>query len=132
MKLIVCLSDNGGISFCGKRQSRDKLQIEQMLTLIGESRLFITEYSAPLFEENYKNIIVSNNPFELAKNDDYCFIENIEIPNLSFKEVVIYKWNRTYPATQNFDFNIIKNRTLVSAKEFIGNSHDTITEEVYK
>ncbi len=132
MKLIVCLSENGGMSFGSKRQSRDKIQVEQMLKLVGENRLFITDYSAALFETLPSNVLVSNTPFKSARIGDYCFVENLEIPNLQFEEIVLYKWNRAYPATQFFSLNLIKNKTLVSQKEFVGNSHPNICEEVYK
>lgn len=45
-------------------------------------------------------------------------------------EIVLYKWNRDYPADAFFDFNK-KEFERVSTIDFPGKSHDRITKEVW-
>lgn len=40
MKLVVCLDENNGIKFFGKRQSQDELQRKNLFELIGNLKLF--------------------------------------------------------------------------------------------
>ena len=46
------------------------------------------------------------------------------------ESLVLYRWNRRYPADVYFDLDLSQWR-LVSRREFSGTSHDTITKEVY-
>ena len=41
MKLVVCLDENNGIKFFGKRQSQDELQRKNLFELIGNLKLFM-------------------------------------------------------------------------------------------
>ncbi len=52
MKLIVCLDDKNGMMFNNRRQSRDKILIENMLELCKDKKLYTSEYSSKLFPEN--------------------------------------------------------------------------------
>ena len=52
MKIIVCLDDNGGMAFNRRRQSRDRVLIEDIAKTVGNARLYIDKYSAPLFESS--------------------------------------------------------------------------------
>ena len=132
MKLIICLDDKNGISFADRRQSRDKAQIEKMLKTVGDAKLFISDYSAPLFGDIPQNVIVCSSPLEEAGENDYCFSELEEYIDAPVSEVIIYKWNRVYPADQRFDTNLLSGLKLVSTEDFKGNSHEKITEEVYR
>ena len=51
MKLVVCLDENNGIKFFGKRQSQDELQRKNLFELIGNLKLFLTEYSYDLYKD---------------------------------------------------------------------------------
>ena len=56
MKLIVCLDDNNGMMFNKRRQSRDRVLIENMIELCKDEKLYTNECSVSLFPENtYKN-----------------------------------------------------------------------------
>lgn len=132
MKLIICLDDKNGISFADRRQSRDRAQIERMLQTVGESKLYISDYSAPLFGTIPENVVISACPLEDAGENDYCFIECESFFENDFSEIIIYRWNRVYPADQRFDISLLEGKNIVTAFEFPGNSHEKITEEVYK
>lgn len=132
MKLIICLDDKNGISFADRRQSRDKLQIEQMLKRVGSSKLYISDYSAPLFGTIPENVVICACPLEDAGEEDYCFIECETPYDNGFDEIIIYRWNRVYPADVKFDISLIEGKSLTSVYEFAGNSHEKIIEEVYR
>ena len=132
MKLIVCLDDKNGFSFAGRRQSRDSVQLEKMLESVGNSKIFVNEYTAKLFDSYPQNISVCENPFQKADENSYCFVENLEIPVLDFSRIIIYRWNRHYPSDKKLPPQILRNKKLVLSTEFAGNSHEKITEEVYE
>ena len=46
-------------------------------------------------------------------------------------QVVLYKWNRVYPADQYFAMDL-SGWKLVETVEFPGSSHEKITEERYE
>ncbi len=128
MKLIVCLDDKNGMLFNKRRQSRDKILIENVLELCKGNSLYINEYSASLFSEN--EVIVTKNFSDLLEND-YFFAENI-IPNEeNINEIIVYKWNKVYPADTYFNIDL-SSWTLTETMDFTGNSHEKITREIYK
>ena len=49
MHLIVCIDTRDGMSFCGRRQSRDRDVVARVLKTAEESRLWISAYSANHF-----------------------------------------------------------------------------------
>ena len=126
MKLIVCLDDNNGMMFNKRRQSRDKILIENVLELCKGEKLYINEYSAKLFPENSVEI------FENFKNveNTYCFAENFTVNEEYVEEIIVYKWNRLYPADTYFNIDL-ENWTLTETVDFEGSSHEKITRERY-
>jgi hypothetical protein len=135
MTLIVCLDDRLGMMFNRRRQSRDRVLIDELMTHVGKRRLVISPYSAPLFPnaDSAPNLIVSDAPWSEAKEDDVVFAEDID-PVAAWDrltEVVIYRWNRAYPADRHFKGDLTKLR-LCETKEFVGSSHEKITKEVWK
>ncbi len=127
MKLIVCVDDNGGMMFNRRRQSRDKILIQNVLELCKDKKLYTNEYSAQLFPEN--TAIVTENIESEAEND-YCFAENFFVKEEYVDEIIVYKWNRIYPADTYFNIDL-SNWKLTEAIEFEGNSHEKITREIY-
>ena len=92
--------------------------------------MFIGEFSKKLFD-GY-NVTISNDFLSLAKDGDYCFIEDADADILKAEKVIIYNWNRHYPSDKKFNFDLVKlGFTLVSTDEFTGSSHDKITEQNY-
>ena len=133
MNLIVCLEERNGMSFFGKRLSRDAKICEKMVSFVGNNKLFLTPYSAKIFESLPDNFIISENPLESAEQDDFCFVETQDISCFTndINTIVVYKFCRTYPYDKTFDTNLLEARKLAFTTEFAGNSHDKIIEEVY-
>ena len=89
-------------------------------------------YSAKLFSEQ-QNIVIREDFLEAAQEQDYCFVENAEWLKYQEKitKIILYRWNREYPADTYFTFPIHKEVwKLQETSEIEGNSH-SITEEVY-
>ena len=130
MKLIVCIDDKNGMMFNNRRQSKDSKLIDDVISYAG-GKLWTNSFSIDLFD-GHTNVKTDENFLMIANDDEYCFVENIDISKLSLNisEVVIYRWNRVYPADRYFDFNL-SGYNCTSTKEFIGNSHEKITKEVY-
>ena len=135
MKVIVCLDDRGGMMFNHRRQSRDRVLIEDVVSSLGGATLRIAPYSAPLFAESGVRAIVSEEFLAEAEEGDVCFVEDRAI--LPWREklegLVLYRWNRHYPADMTCDLAPEKNGLrLISSVDFAGSSHETITKEVYE
>ena len=62
MKLIVCLDERKGMMFNNRRQSRDRVLIDNMIKMVGDDKLYIAPYSESLFEnkEIYLNCLWKN------------------------------------------------------------------------
>lgn len=134
MRLIVCLDDNGGMLFGGRRQSKDRLLREDMLSLTQGSTLWMDEYSFRQFTEAAENICVAENCLAKAGSMDFCFVEKADIlPYADYVTgVILYRWNRSYPSDKTFPTEVFSHKwSLVSQREFPGFSHDIITREVY-
>lgn len=133
MKLIVCLDDARGMMFNHRRQSRDRVLIADMICHVQGAPLWISPYSAPLFGADCALLHVDDNPIAAAGEDDYCFVENTSLPQTleDVNELIIYRWNRLYPADVRFSCDISAFR-LTEKTEFVGSSHDTITKEIWK
>ena len=135
MKIIVCLDDNGGMMFNNRRQSRDRILVEDAVRMIGDSRLYIAEYSKILFEGSNANILIDDRMLDIANEGDFCFVENKPIADHTSKaeEFIIYRWNRRYPYDLSFGVDLGKEGfALVSSNEFAGYSHEKITKEIYR
>ena len=98
MKLIVCLDDKNGMMFNKRRQSRDRVLIENVLELCKGEKLYTNEYSSKLFPENSVEV------FDSIENvgNEYCFAENFTVNEENIEEIIVYKWNRLYPADTYF------------------------------
>ena len=134
MKVIVCLDDDLGMLFNGRRQSMDKALRDRMAQITMGKPLWMNAYSAGQFSDFPANAVVDENFLDKAMDDDYCFLENTDILAYASKvnTVIIYRWNRNYPQDVRFPVSLFcDNWHLISSCDFVGNSHDRITEEVY-
>ena len=133
MILIVCVDERNGMLFNNRRQSRDKVLINHILEKTKDKKLWITGFSQDMFDvvEN-KHIIIDNKFYEKADKEDFCFVEDIDVNTVIDKvdKIVIYNWNRLYPADLYFDISL-DNWLVTSENEFSGSSHKKITEKIY-
>ena len=134
MKLIVCLDDQNGMLFGGKRQSRDRAVCEKILSITQGAMLWMNHYSYPLFADMNMWVAVDDAFLSLAAEEDWCFVENTDVcPYLdSVSQIIIFKWNRRYPADMVFSAELTGGTWKLNQSEvFSGYSHDRITMEVY-
>lgn len=136
MILIVCVDDNLGMLFNHRRQSQDRVLRARVLELTSGARLWMNAYSHKQFEaEGAPHIIVDDAFLNKAGRGDYCFAEDIDILPYedSIERIIIYKWNRRYPADLHFTIPLQEHGwKLVQTTDFAGSSHEKITEEVYE
>ena len=129
---FVCLDDNGGMMFGNRRQSKDRVLRERMLTCCKDTTLWMSPYSATQFETT-DGICVDEGYAEAMPETDACFVEDGAFPKTLPSTLVIYRWNRRYPATRRFPFDPPEEGyRLVASAEFAGSSHDKITEDRYE
>ena len=130
MTLFLCLDDNGGMMFGGKRQSRDRVQISNMLSLC-DGKLNITPYSESLFKDTPDKVCICTDTLSGGSwfIEDGRIIKSLD----GVSTLVIYKWNRAYPADVKFSFSPAdEGFELTETFEFAGSSHENITRETYK
>lgn len=134
MHIILTVDDNWGMSFNHRRQSRDRVLSKRILELSSPAYLWINEASQNLFTDAPIHLIVDNDFASKADAGDYCFVENADFfPTMEkIEDIIVFHWNRMYPSDQVFDQNILTTAwILTSTSEFMGHSHEKITEERY-
>ena len=131
MHLILCVDERDGLSFCGRRLSRDSRLIDHILTLTKGHALWVHPDSAKLFPQE---AVMADARFQQkAGQGDYCFVETTPLERCpeEWESVVLYCWNRAYPATVKFDRKLLRSFHLTHREEFPGNSHENLTMERY-
>ena len=134
MRLIICVDEDDGLSFGGRRQSRDSVLRDRILELTKGNLLWMDTYSAGLFADVENLICVSDSCLEQAGEEDWCFAEMQDLVPFASKvnTLVIYRWNRRYPSDRKLPVALLLEcPRLVSRRDFAGSSHEKITEEVY-
>ena len=127
MTLYICLDDRNGLRFNKRRQSRDAAVLEDIRSQLTGS-LLIEAFSEKLIRENQIPYVLSPETAE-----DY-FLEDVPGEEILEKcgKVVIYRWNRHYPADVRWDPDLeARGFVLGETAEFPGKSHEKITREVY-
>lgn len=136
MIAVVCVDEENGMMFHGRRQSQDRILRENLIRECGENILHMNEYSAKMFKENVGTQMVVSEDFLCdAKTGEFCFVENRDIGDFlqKLESVILYKWNRRYPADFYLSISFpSENWVLERTEEFTGSSHEKITKEVYK
>lgn len=136
MILIACLDDKGGMMFNRRRQSQDRVLRQRILEKTAGARLWMNDYSEKQFAgEHGEQIETAADFLDRAGDGEFCFIENIDGSAYEEKieKIILYKWNRTYPADVYFGIPLIEHGWhLTESEEFAGHSHEKITEEVYE
>ena len=132
MTLIACLDDRSGLLFNGRRQSRDRLLLDDLLRSLP-GRLLIRPFSADLFSPDPR-IVLCGDPLALAVDDDTVFLEDQAPVNAGrFQRIVLYRWNRVYPSDLRFTLSPAEEGfALTQSLDFAGSSHEKITKEVWE
>lgn len=131
MKLICCIDDNGGMMFNRRRQSRDREVVRDILESAGGRTVWISAYSKPLFGDVANVKETESDPVYIPAEDFY-FAETPPNNDMlaSVSELIIYKWNRSYPSDQKCLIRFDEWK-MQSTAEFPGFSHEKITKEIY-
>lgn len=131
MYIITCLDDNNGIAFNHRRQTKDRVVIEDIQKTVGEKNFWMTEYSVKLFD-SMSNIKICEKPEKQAKKGEYVFLEleAIDTSDEQIEQLIIYRWNRVYPA--DVTAYIGDEWKLAQSLDFAGFSHEKITKEIYR
>jgi len=131
MNVIICLDQNNGMLFNNRRQSRDRIVRKNILEYINGAKLYMDEYSFKQFsEDKADNIVVCDN-FSNAEDSDFWFVEKQNINTEQINKLIVYRWDKIYPADVNFGMNKIK-LNLTETLEFQGYSHEKIVREIYE
>ena len=132
MTLVCCVDDIMGMSFFGRRQSRDSLLYEDLGKEAKGKAIHMLSRSAPLFTNTDAKISVSELPWEKAAENEFCFVEFCSPSSFEEKvsEIILYRWNRRYQSDVKFDIDLSRWKKL-SETEFTGSSHEKISKEVY-
>ena len=139
MKLIVCIDEKKGMMFNHRRQSQDRVLRDDIRKECQGSILRMNAYSAGLFEkdadvETMVQIFSSEDFLAQASKDDCCFVEDQDI-SLWLEQadtVILYQWNRHYPADLYFTAELSEDTWQMERQEdFAGSSHEKITKTVY-
>lgn len=135
MKIIVCLDDRGGMCFNRRRQSRDRVMLDDMAKMTHGVTLYAEEFSRKLLEGHGIPFVACDDMEQSVGTEDYCFFE-CGCPNEAIsdaKEIIAYRWNRLYPADVYFDIDALNDAfTLCESVELEGYSHEKITKEIYR
>ena len=135
MRVIVCVDDRLGMIFNGRRQSRDRVLCEDVIADLGEGQsLYLSEFSHKLFDFAEDRLCIDDSFLDSAVSGDVCFVEDRALaPYLpKIDSLVIYRWNRHYPSDTTLDIDPAKSGfRLAEVREFAGNSHESITKEIY-
>ena len=130
MKVIVCLDERDGMCFNHRRQSRDRVVIEDILQHCNGGKLWMNAYSATLFPAGVA--CVAENFLRQASEGDHCFVEDQALVSVQedIDTITVYRWQRLYPADQRFDIDL-RAWHLTSKVDLMGYSHERITKEEY-
>ena len=80
MHVIVCLDDKEGMLFHGRRQSRDREVVGEILKRTKGRRLWMSPYSQPLFQGRMDGLLVDEGFLDKAAPGDFCFVEGLLWP----------------------------------------------------
>lgn len=103
MHLIMCLDNRQGMSFNGRKQSRDRV---------------VDHDIAEICQKEEGEFV------KIEHWEDSIDMDQVE-------SVIVYCWNKKYPADEfcPIDFSTME---LVEEEEFPGYSHDKITRRIYR
>lgn len=131
MNLIVCVDDRWGMMFNRRRQSRDRMLYPHIFTLTQGAPVYARAYSIPLFSA--LDLTVRDIDRERCSEEGFFFAEEaLQLDAKDIQKVIIYRWNRSYPADVYFPAQLLCDKRLTQCGEFSGYSHEKISWEVYQ
>lgn len=132
MTLLFCLDDRNGLSFHNRRQSRDRAVLADIVSQLTGVLLVDPMSEKMMLRHEIPYEIVTEEM--LPAEDALYFMEQRSPESLlpQAKKVVIYRWNRVYPADRYLEIPLQEaGFSLTEVSQFPGYSHETITREVY-
>ena len=133
MIAALCVDDRNGLRFNGRRLSRDRVQLADLLDLCGGGTLWTAPDSGPLFPGEAR-VRTAPDFWEKAGAGQVCFFEDRPPAGVldRAEAVVLYRWNRAYPADVHLAWDPAAAGFLLAERtEFPGHSHKAITRERY-
>lgn len=134
MTIYVCLDDKNGMLFNNRRQSRDTMVLEDIRAGLPDV-LTIDPFSEKLIRSaEIPYVLAPEEPASLSP-EAHFFVENRAAADIvpMASSVVIYRWNRRYPADVFWDIDLVAyGFSLIQTSQFPGKSHEIITKEVYE
>lgn len=134
MILLAAVDDRLGMAFNHRRQSRDEALRRAVIADAAGAPLWMSAYSLRQFKEKADaDICVSDNFLFEAAQGEFCFAETASpaIAAGRIEKIILYRWNRSYPADIYFDIDLSGGWFLAESTDFAGKSHEKITKEVY-
>lgn len=133
MTVIICVDNNGGILFNGKRQSKDRALRKYLLDIVEKEkcRIAMSSYTYSQFKEDERKEIIDVKE-RFSFDEDYIFFEQaIPISWEKVNNLILCCWNRDYPADEYFNLPIGVECILQKTEEIVSDSH-TLTIETYE
>ena len=126
--VAICLDDRGGMLFFGRRQSRDRVLISELVDSV-DKKIYINSFSKLLFEPHADKVVICDNPLLECPDGGIVFVEDLPLqPYLAdISKIILYKWNKLYPSDKRIDIDFDDFR-VVSEKIFVGSSHEKISK----
>ncbi len=134
MHIIVCVDNQNGMQFNGRRQSRDRAVIADILQNLDGKRLRVRPCSTDILPVDGITVRVSYTAPQDTSPNEVCFVEDAPLFPLleQIESLTIYRWNRDYPGDLFLDLDPqAAGFTLTGQTEFPGYAHERITKEVY-
>lgn len=139
---IVCLDQEDGLLFNGRRQSRDRVVTEKILSMTEGNPLWMSAYSRRIFPEDASVCVaedlleklaeLTESAGENAGKASFCLIEEaVDLENETIDEWLVFRWKRVYPADVFLKFPADGwEKELIET--FAGYSHEEIDLERYR
>lgn len=126
MTLILWTGKNGALLFNGRRCSRDRAVIADILSEYAPSDICVSPYSTSVFADGR---VIS----QLSQvGDGVLFLEDLPLsPALAqASKIIVYRFDRVYPADVRLE--IPESFAITESRELKGFSHEKIIREVYE
>lgn len=130
MIILICLDDKNGMMFHNRRQSQDRGLRAYIRQLVGNSKIYMNQYTRKLYREFSQACVCEDFLFR-AQAGDYCLVENQELCPVKdrIEKIIVFRWNKVYPADQILDLSL-DGWVLENSREFDGSTH-RILQETY-